>query len=120
MVAGYSRFSQPCFFKGKSANSTQPTIIAYLPVSHMSFKKILQREFEVAFTKNPQPAWMRVLKYFLLGLFIYFLWGTKWLWIILVTLFALALAIHFWYRFKTKGWTKSYGAWKHENDKLKP
>jgi cell division protein FtsW (lipid II flippase) len=79
-------------------------------------KQTLKREYEVAFSKNPQPARMRILKYFLLALLIYFLRGSKWLWIILLALFTLAVAIHFWYRYKTHGWTKSYGKWKHEDD----
>lgn len=83
----------------------------------MSFKKTLKREFEVAFSKNAQPAWFRIMKYAVLGVMIYLLWGTKWLWIILVILFVIAMVLHFWVRFKTNGWTKSYGMWKYEDNK---
>jgi hypothetical protein len=86
----------------------------------MSFKKILKRELEVAFSKHSQPIWFRVLKYILLGLIVYFFWGSKYLWIILLILFALAMLLHFWYRYKTQAWTKSYGMWKFDKDRQQP
>ena len=81
----------------------------------MSFSKILKRELEVAFSKQSQPVWFRILKYILLGFVVYFFWGSQTLWIILIILFVLAMIMHFWYRYKTQGWTKSYGMWKHDN-----
>lgn len=79
----------------------------------MSINKTIKRELEVAFAKNPQPVWLRILKYVLLIGLIYFLWKTKWLWLTIAGLIALALVIHFWYRHKTKGWTRSFGGWKY-------
>lgn len=83
----------------------------------MSFNKTIKREIEVAFSKHSQPAWFRVLKYILLGFLVYIFWGRKLLWIILLSLFAFAMFLHFWYRYKTRGWTKSYGLWKHDGRK---
>jgi hypothetical protein len=83
----------------------------------MSFKKVLNRELEVAFSKKSQPIWFRIAKYVVLGAVIYFLWGTKWLWITLIALFGVALVMHFWVRYKTKGWTKSYGLWDYDKNK---
>ncbi len=83
----------------------------------MSFNKIIKREIEVAFSKHSQPVWFRILKYILLGFILYFFWSSKLLWIILLTLFAFAMLLHFWYRYKTQGWTKSYGLWKHDKNK---
>lgn len=80
----------------------------------MSFSKILKRELEVAFSKQSQPVWFRILKYILLGFILYFFWGSQTLWIILIILVVLAMIMHFWYRYKTRGWTKSYGMWKHD------
>ncbi len=80
----------------------------------MSIKKTIQRELEVAFSKHSQPVWFRILKYILLGIVIFLFWGTKLLWIILLLLLILSLSLHFWFRYKTKGWTKSYGMWKHD------
>jgi len=85
----------------------------------LKFSKTLQREFEVAFSKNAQPAWFRVVKYLVLGCFIYFFWRSDLFWIILTVVFILSLIVHFWYRFKTEGWTKSYGGWDYEKNKSK-
>jgi hypothetical protein len=83
----------------------------------MSFKKVLNRELEVAFSKKSQPIWFRIAKYAVLGMVIYFLWGTKWLWITLITLFVVAMVMHFWVRYKTNRWTKSYGLWDYDKNK---
>jgi hypothetical protein len=79
----------------------------------MPFNKTIKREWEVAITENTQPRWLRIFKYVLLGGLIYFLRESDWLWTVLITLFVVSLAIHFWFRYKTHGWTKSYGPWKH-------
>jgi hypothetical protein len=83
----------------------------------MAFNKAIKREIEVAFSKHSQPLWFRLLKYILLGCLLYFLWGSELLWIILLLMFVLAMMLHLWYRYKTRGWTRSYGLWKHENDR---
>jgi len=83
----------------------------------MSFRKILKREFEVAFSKEAQPIGFRIVKYLVLISLVYVLWGSQWLWIILGAIFGLGLVLHFWYRHKTKGWTESYGLWKHERER---
>lgn len=81
--------------------------------------KLLKRELEVAFSKHAQPVWFRVLKYVILASPFYFLWGNKWLWIILGGIVVLGLILHFWYRHKTHGWRQSYGMWKHEDSRKK-
>lgn len=83
----------------------------------MTFSKTIKREMEVAFSKHSQPVGFRIIKYAVLTALVWFLWGTKLLWIILCILFVLSLSLHFWYRYKTKGWTESYGLWKHEKDR---
>ena len=82
----------------------------------MPLPSIVQREFEVAFSKGAQPVWFRIVKYILLGGMFYFLWGTKLLWLIFFSLITIGTALHFWFRYKTQGWTKSYGLWKHETE----
>ena len=81
----------------------------------MAIRQILKRELEVACDTHSQPVGFKIAKFIVLGLTIYFLWGTAWLWITLLVLFIAAMALHFWYRYKTKGWTRSYGMWKHES-----
>lgn len=83
----------------------------------MGFSRVMKRELEVAFSKHSQPVWFRILKYILLGLILFFFWGSKLLWIILLIMFAFSLALHFWYRYKTHGWTRSYGLWKYDKNK---
>jgi hypothetical protein len=82
----------------------------------MSFRKVIKREIEVAFSKKYQSNWVRICKYLVLGIIIYFFRGNRWLWIILLILFLAALTLHFWIRYKTKGWTKSYGRWKADQN----
>ena len=83
----------------------------------MALSKTIKREIEVAFSKHAQPAWFRIVKYILLASLVYFLWGRKLLWIILLIMISVGLLLHFWYRYKTKGWTRSYGAWNYDKNK---
>jgi hypothetical protein len=83
----------------------------------MTLNKTIKRELEVAFSKNPQPVWLRIAKYIPIAILVYFLWGTSLLWIILGSLIVIALTIHFFYRYKTNGWTKSFGGWKYDGCK---
>jgi hypothetical protein len=85
----------------------------------MSFRKIMRREMEVAFSKHSQPIWLRVTKYILLIGIICFFWGTKTLLIIFLIILPSGISLHFWYRYKTKGWTKSYGSWSYEKTPVK-
>jgi hypothetical protein len=78
---------------------------------------IIKRELEVAFSKHSQPAWFRILKYIVIGSALYFFWGSTLLWIILSIFLAFSICLHFWYRYKTQGWTKSYGLWKYDKNK---
>jgi chromate transport protein ChrA len=83
----------------------------------MPLNRTIKREIEVAFSKDSQPLWFRILKYILLGVVIFFFWRSRLLWIILAGLFVFAMLLHFWYRHKTRTWTKSSGLWKHEKDR---
>jgi hypothetical protein len=85
----------------------------------MTLSKTTRREIEVAFSKHAQPIWFRIVKYLVLTCLIYFLWGTRLLWIILGSMLMIGLSLHLWYRYKTRGWTQSYGAWDYEKNKSK-
>ncbi len=82
-----------------------------------SFKKVIIREFEVAFSKKAQAPIFRILKYLVIGLLVYFFWDSATLWWILGTAVILSLALHFFVRYKTRGWTRSWGKWKYEKSK---
>jgi hypothetical protein len=55
----------------------------------------------------------------ILGSLIYLFWESKLFWIILAIVLILALILHFWYRYKTNAWTKSFGGWDYEKNKPK-
>jgi len=81
--------------------------------------RILKRELEVAFSRHSQPVWFRVVKYIVLGFLFYFFWGSGTFWIIFCISLIPAIALHFWYRYKTQGWTRTYGMWKYHEPKSK-
>jgi uncharacterized membrane protein len=83
------------------------------------FSRALHREFEVAFSKHAQPVWFRVVKYIVIGVFVYFFWNRAWFWPVVLVFLGLSLALHFWYRYKTAGWRKSYGGWDFEKNRSK-
>lgn len=83
----------------------------------MPINKTIRRELEVAFSKHSQPVWFRITKYVLLTCVLYFFWDSPYLWPGLFVMLVLALLLHFWYRYKTKGWTQTYGMWKYEKSK---
>jgi len=83
----------------------------------VKLSKTVKREIEVAFSKHAQPIWFRIFKYIFLAGILYIFWGSKWLWISLVIMFTSGILLHFWYRHKTHGWTKSYGLWKYDKNK---
>lgn len=81
-----------------------------------NLSQLFKRELEVAFGKKSQSFLFRIVKYFLIAVLCYFLWNTGYLWQVLFVLFILSLALHFWFRYKTHGWTQSYGPWKYDKD----
>ncbi len=83
----------------------------------MPLNKIIKRELQVAFAKDAQPVWFRLVKYLLLLGFVCFFWRSKLFWMVVLVVAILSFALHFWFRYKTEGWTKSYGMWKHNKDK---
>lgn len=81
-------------------------------------KEAIKREAKVAFSKEAQPIWFRITKWIVFIGLAFFLYGTKWFWGWVIGLPVAGLAMHFVYRWKTKGWTKSWGRWKkREHDK---
>ena len=82
----------------------------------MPLSPVIRRELEVAFSKRSQPVWFRIVKYIIIAILVYLLWGSHWFWIVFGILFVLSLMLHFWYRYKTDGWRKSYGKWKHHQN----
>ena len=75
------------------------------------FASLVRLELRVAFSKHSQPLWFRVLKWSFLLSVVSWLWPTRWLWPALLGLLTVGLAVHFFYRWKTRAWTRPWGGW---------
>lgn len=73
--------------------------------------KRLRREFAVAFSLKTQPLWMRVVKWTVLIGVTFLLRDSRFLWWWIFGLPALGVMLHFFYRWKTLGWTRPWGGW---------
>jgi hypothetical protein len=72
---------------------------------------LVKRELYVAFSKDVQPLWFRLIKWALvLGVTAKFR-REKWFPATVSGLLVAALTLHFAYRWKTKGWTQAWGGW---------
>lgn len=76
-----------------------------------TFPATLRREFRVAFSKRAQPVWFRIVKWLLLLTAVVAFRQKPLLWWCLLSLLALGLAVHFFYRWKTRTWTRPWGGW---------
>jgi hypothetical protein len=77
----------------------------------MSIKDVLQREVQVATSPRAQPVWFRVLKWVVVVTLVVRYWSHPYFWRVLIAAFALSLALHFTWRWKTHGWTRPWGGW---------
>lgn len=74
-------------------------------------KAVVRKEFSVAFSKRSQPVWFRALKWALFIPLTIFMYTRGYFWPWIIGLFALSMSLHFFYRWKTRGWTQPYGLW---------
>lgn len=72
---------------------------------------LVQRELSVAFSKHAQPVRLRVVKWIVLVGVAVLLHGTRYFWFWCIGLPVLGLCVHFFFRWKTHGWTKPWGGW---------
>ncbi|OHB19818.1 MAG: hypothetical protein A2854_04195 [Parcubacteria group bacterium RIFCSPHIGHO2_01_FULL_56_18] len=80
----------------------------------MTFKGLVKKEIYVAL--HAQTARFRVVKYIvifaiLFALYVWKGWGTTWK--TLLAMFVFGTAVHFFFRWKTKGWTESW--WSYQS-----
>lgn len=73
----------------------------------------------MAFSRHAQPVWFRVVKYIALVSAIYLWWDSRYFWWCLAFLIVGSVILHLFYRYKTKGWTRSYGAWDYQKNQPK-
>jgi hypothetical protein len=76
-------------------------------------KKVIKRELEVMFDKDAQPVGFRIAKWTAYVGLAYLLRGRRWFWTWVVGLPGAGMIMHLIYRWKTNGWTQSWGGWKY-------
>jgi len=75
------------------------------------FAAAIRRECQVAFSRRAQPVWFRIIKWvaILTGVVVFHERAAFW-WC-LASLAAAGTLLHFFYRWKTKTWTRAWGGW---------
>jgi len=71
----------------------------------------LRREVRVALSLKAQPLWFRLLKW--IGILVSVAWfhDRSWFWWTVAGVTGAAFFLHFFYRWKTKTWTRAWGGW---------
>ena len=77
----------------------------------VSAGKTFRREARVALSRRAQPVWFRVLKWVIAVGVSVLLWRGSYFWLWILGAVVLSLTVHFIWRWKTKGWTQSWGGW---------
>jgi len=77
-------------------------------------KAIIKREFEVMFAKDTQPLWFRITKWTVYIGLIFILHGGPWFWTWALGVPLAGLVMHLVIRWKTQGWTRSWGKWEYD------
>lgn len=74
-------------------------------------REAIERELRVAFSKQAQPAWFRVVKWTVFLGMCMRLRGTGRLrpWVLGMSI--AGLSVHLFYRWKTETWTRPWGGW---------
>ena len=70
-----------------------------------------KKELRVGFSRDAQPAWFRVAKWVIFLAVSRRLYGTRWMRAWIPGGVLAGLAVHFVYRWKTRGWTTPWGGW---------
>jgi hypothetical protein len=75
------------------------------------FTVLLRREMRVALSLKAQPVWFRVLKWSIVLPLVVWLWPTRWFWPAMLTMLVAGLTLHFFFRWKTAGWSRPWAGW---------
>ena len=79
--------------------------------SNESVKPWIRRELNVAFSRKGQPLWFRFIKWAVILFTAWNYWQAPYFGVCIAAAFLLGLALHLFWRYKTKGWTKAWGGW---------
>ncbi len=72
---------------------------------------VIRKEVRVALSKKAQPVWFRLLKWAVIIPVTLLMASRGYFWPWILGALAFSLSLHFFYRYKTKGWTRPYGLW---------
>ncbi len=98
---------------GSDSSSLRQLVSAVGTISLMTIKEFIAREKYVAI--HAQTLRFRIVKYLILASIaggIYVWKGGRAVWTVFLFLFIIAIAMHFFFRWKTKAWTESWGLYK--------
>ena len=76
-----------------------------------TFTALVRRELRVALSPKAQPVWFRVLKWTALIAFTIRYHAAPWFCRAMAAALVTALGLHFFYRWKTRGWSQPWGGW---------
>ena len=73
--------------------------------------KTVQRELQVAFSPRAQPWWFRVIKWSIFITITARYRRRSWFPYVAGIALIGGISLHFFYRWKTQGWTRAWGGW---------
>ena len=76
----------------------------------MARSSIIRREARRSLPARP-TLWFRILKWAILIVVGVTFWRAPLFWVCLLAALVLSLALHLFWRWKTKGWTQPWGGW---------
>ena len=71
----------------------------------------IRRELRVAFSRRAQPVWFRIVKWTCILVSVAIFYDQRGFWWTFAGLAAAGTLTHFFYRWKTKVWTRAWGGW---------
>jgi len=76
-----------------------------------TFSAAIRRECRVALSRRAQPVWFRIVKWTCILAGVALFHDRRWFWWTLAGLALAGFCLHFFYRCKTKTWTRAWGGW---------
>jgi hypothetical protein len=77
----------------------------------MSVREAVALEFRVAFSRNVQPVWVRVLKWIVIVSAVVYFRRAPYFWWPVLGVVCLAVGLHLLWRIKTRRWTQPWRDW---------
>jgi hypothetical protein len=77
----------------------------------MTARQLMKRELRVAFSRHAQPVWFRLVKWVVIITLAVRFWRHPQFWSWVLGLLTLSLGLHFFWRWKTRSWTRPWGGW---------